>query len=289
MNLINSIIDSLLAGGIYALIALAFTLGVNICGLINFVNGELFVICIYIINLCVNLHIPFIFSVIITMIICAISNMALEFYFYRPILKRNKFHSLIVSIGLAFLIQNVFVFIFGSNPQNLSDAVIGTLMFGSIEIEYSLFICFIVTLALMFAVYSLLKYTKLGKMIRAVSENSDSTALMGINNDKIILIVFGICSILLTAAASLFYMSISVTDPYVGTMIGLRSLAATIIGGLGIISGSVPESVIGAIAGGFIVGLIETLTRTYVSTQMSDIAIFLILAVYLTVNCKKYK
>lgn len=289
MNLISSIINSLLAGGIYALIALAFTLGVNICGLINFVNGELFVICIYIINLCVNLRIPFIFSVIITMIICAISNMALEFYFYRPILKRNKFHSLIVSIGLAFLIQNVFVFIFGSDPQNLSDAVIGTLMFGSIEIEYSLFICFIVTLALMFAVYSLLKCTKLGKMIRAVSENSDSTALMGINNDKIILIVFGICSILLTAAASLFYMSISVTDPYVGTMIGLRSLAAAIIGGLGIISGSVPESVIGAIAGGFIVGLIETLTRTYVSTQMSDIAIFLILAVYLTVNCKKYK
>ena len=289
MNLIGNIIDSLLAGGIYALIALAFTLGVNICGLINFVNGELFIISIYIIDFCCSLHIPFLFSVITSMIFCAAFNIVLEFYFYRPILKRNKMHSLIVAIGLAFLIQNVFVFVFGSDPKNLSDAVLGTLKIGSIEIEYSLFVCFIVTLALMLAVYSLLKFTKLGKMIRAVSENSDSTALMGINNEKIILIIFGICAILISAASSLFYMSISVTDPYVGTMIGLRALAAAIIGGLGIISGSVAESVIGAIAGGFIVGLIETLTRTYVSTQMSDIAIFLILAVYLTVNCKKYK
>lgn len=288
MGFINDIIDSLRTGSIYALIALAFTLGANICGLINFVNGELFIIGIYVVAFCCKLHIPFIFSVIISMAVCAFFNIIIEIYIYKPLFKRKKIHDLIVSIGLAFLIQNVFVLLFSSNPKNLPNMVSGEVKIGPFEVEYVVLISFLIAITLMFAICEFLRYTKLGKMIRAVSENSEATALMGINNDKIISFVFGICGILLACSGSLFCISFPVFDPYSGTMIGLRALVGAIIGGLGIVSGSIPRAVTGAIMGGFFIGIIETLVKSYISVQMSDIAIFLILSVYLLANRKKY-
>jgi Branched-chain amino acid ABC-type transport system, permease components len=289
MNFINDIIDGLRSGSIYALIALAFSLGANICGIINFVNGEIFMISIYIIAFCYGLKIPLILSVIISMIICALFNVTIEKYIYRPFYKHPKITGLIVSIGMAFLIQNIFVLFFSSDPINIGNTISGQFKFGALEIEYTVLISILIAFSLMIATYGILKYTKIGKIIRAVCENYESTTLMGIDADKIISLVFAICAVLLVCSGCLFYLSFPIANPYIGTMIGLRALAASIIGGLGLIQGSILTCVSGAVISGFLIGIIETVVKSYISVQLSDVVIFAFLAIFLLVNHKKYK
>jgi len=179
--------------------------------------------------------------------------------------------------------------IFSSDPKNLANNISGSYRFGGLRINFTELISVLVSFGIIFIIYELSKCTKFGKMIRAVSENSEATALMGIDNNKIICFVYGLCGLLTACASSLFYISSPIVDPYSGTMIGLRALSGAIIGGLGIIPGSIPETVPRALLGGFFIGMLETLVKSYISVQASDIFIFFILAVYLFVNNKKYQ
>ncbi len=289
MSFMDTIIDSLRSGSIYALVALAFALGFNVCGIMNFVNGEIFVISIYIISLLCFVNIPFWLAVIISILICAAFNVVIERYIYKPLLKRPKINALVVSIGLAFLIQNIFVLFLSSDPFAVPNVVSGELKIGVFEIEYTAIISILVAIFTMVILYEILKRTKFGRMIRAVSENSEATALMGINVDKIISVVFAICALLIVFGGLLFCLSFPIADPYTGTMIALRSLAGSIIGGLGLVSGSIPACIPGAVFGGFLIGLIETFVKSYISIQLADVVIFIFLAVFLLINHKRYK
>ena len=288
MSFINNIFSSLETASVYALLALVFTLGANINGLINFVTGQLFMITIFVISCLCDFNLSFLISALLAVVISIAFNMLIYLGVYKFIQQRSQVVNLIVSIGLSFLIQNVFVFIFSADPKNLTNVVTGYCKIGSLSVDYIELIAVFIALVAMFLVYQLSKRTKFGKMIRAVSENSEATALMGIDNDKIICIVYGICGFLTALASILFYMSSPIVDPYVGTMIGLRALCGAMIGGLGIVPGSEPEAIPRAIIGGFVIGLIETLVKSYISIQAADIFIFFILAVYLFVNNKKY-
>ncbi len=288
LDILNKLIDSFEMASIYALISLALTLGANINGMINFIMGQLFVISIYVIAFFCDLKVPIMISLLVAIAVCVIINLLIKKYVYDLVKRHSQMMSLIVSIGVSFVIQDIFVFVFRANPKKLFYTVNGTYKSGIIEINYTDLICLLVFLFIMLAGYLFVKYTRLGKIIRAVSEDSESTALMGIDNDKIICFVYGICAGLVAIAGSFFCITFSLADPFSGNMIILRSLIGAIIGGLGIVSGSLSKSVIGALCGGFAVGLFEILIKNYAVAGASDIFLFCMLAVYLFINNKKF-
>ena len=288
MHIFKNIIDGFEMASIYALISLALTLGANINGIINFIMGQLFVISIYMIAFFYDLKMPIIISVLLAIIVCVFINLLIKKYVYDILKRHSQMMSLIVSIGVSFVIQDIFVFIFSADPKKLFYTVDGTYRSGIFEINYTDLICASIFLLVMLISYLFIKYTRLGKIIRAVSEDSESTALMGIDNNKIICFVYGICAGLVAIAGSFFCITFSLVDPFSGNMIILRSLIGAIIGGLGIVSGSLSKSVIGALCGGFAVGLFEILIKNYAVAGASDIFLFCMLAVYLFINNKKF-
>ena len=288
MNILNKLVDGFEMASIYALISLALTLGANVNGIINFLMGQLFVISIYVIGFLYDLKMPIIFAVLIAIVICVGINLLVKTCVYDLLKKHSRMMSLIASIGVSFVVQDIFIFLFRSDPKKLFYTVNGVYKSGTLEINYTDLICASVFLLIMLISYLFIKYTRLGKIIRAVSEDSESTALMGIDNNKIICFVYGICAGLTAIAGSFFGITFSLVDPFSGHMIILRSLIGAIIGGLGIVSGSLSNSVIGALCGGFAVGLFEILIKNYAAAGTSDIILFCILAVYLFLNNKKF-
>ena len=288
MNILNKLVDGFEMASIYALISLALTLGANVNGIINFLMGQLFVISIYVIGFLYDLKMPIIFAVLIAIVICVGINLLVKTCVYDLLKKHSRMMSLIVSIGVSFVVQDIFIFLFRSDPKKLFYTVNGVYKSGTLKINYTDLICASVFLLIMLISYLFIKYTRLGKIIRAVSEDSESTALMGIDNNKIICFVYGICAGLTAIAGSFFGITFSLVDPFSGHMIILRSLIGAIIGGLGIVSGSLSNSVIGALCGGFAVGLFEILIKNYAAAGTSDIILFCILAVYLFLNNKKF-
>ena len=288
MNILNKLVDGFEMASIYALISLALTLGANVNGIINFLMGQLFVISIYVIGFLYDLKMPIIFAVLIAIVICVGINLLVKTCVYDLLKKHSRMMSLIASIGVSFVVQDIFIFLFRSDPKKLFYTVNGVYKSGTHEINYTDLICASVFLLIMLISYLFIKYTRLGKIIRAVSEDSESTALMGIDNNKIICFVYGICAGLTAIAGSFFGITFSLVDPFSGHMIILRSLIGAIIGGLGIVSGSLSNSVIGALCGGFAVGLFEILIKNYAAAGTSDIILFCILAVYLFLNNKKF-
>ena len=288
MNILNKLVDGFEMASIYALISLALTLGANVNGIINFLMGQLFVISIYVIGFLYDLKMPIIFAVLIAIVICVGINLLVKTCIYDLLKKHSRMMSLIVSIGVSFVVQDIFIFLFRSDPKKLFYTVNGVYKSGTLKINYTDLICASVFLLIMLISYLFIKYTRLGKIIRAVSEDSESTALMGIDNNKIICFVYGICAGLTAIAGSFFGITFSLVDPFSGHMIILRSLIGAIIGGLGILSGSLSKSVIGALCGGFAVGLFEILIKNYAVAGTSDIILFCILAIYLFLNNKKF-
>ena len=287
LNILRGLVDGFEMASIYALISLALTLGANVNGIINFIMGQLFVISVYVIAFFCDLKMPIVISILIAIAICVAINLLVKKYVYDLIKKNSQMMSLIVSIGVSFVIQDIFVFLFKSDPKKLFYTISGTYKFGFFEIGYMDLICLLVFLFIMLLSYLFIKYTRLGKIIRAVSEDSDSTALMGIDNNKIVCFVYEICSGLVAIAGSFFCISFPLVDPFSGNMIILRSLIGAIIGGLGIVSGSLSKSVVGALCGGFAVGLFEILIKNYMP-GLSDIVLFCILGIYLFVNNRKF-
>lgn len=288
MGLLNGLIDSLEMASIYALIALALTLGANINGVINFILGPLFVISIYLISFFCDLKLPIVISILIAMIICGVINVFIKKYVYDLIAMHSGMMSVIVSLGLSFIIQDLFVMIFKANPRKLFCNIKGAYKFAFLEINYAELICLGVFLLAIIISYIFMRYVRLGKIIRAVSENSESTALMGIDNNKIINLIYIICAGLVAIAGSFFCLSFTLVDPFSGNMILMRALIGAFIGGLGIVSGSFSKSVVNALCGGFLVGIIEFLVKNYVSVEASDVILFLVLAIYLFANNQKY-
>ena len=288
MNLLSGLIDTLEMASIYALIALALTLGTNINGIINFVLGPLFIISIYTISFFCDLKLPMVIAILIAIIICGAINFFIKKYVYDLIATRSGMMKIIVSLGLSFIIQDLFIMLFKSNPRKLFCNISGAYKLAFLEINYAELVCLGVFLLIMVIGYAFMRYAKLGKIIRAVSESPESTALMGINNSKIVNTVYIICAVLVVIAGSFFCFSFTLVDPFSGNMILMRSLIGAFIGGLGIISGSLSKSVVRALCGGFVIGLIEFLIKNYIAIEASDVFLFLVLAIYLFVNNEKY-
>ena len=272
---LQQIINGLSLGSIYALVALGYTMVYGIIKLINFAHGDIYMLGAYIGFICITqLNMPFIPALICSMVLCAVIGVLIEKIAYKPLRNATRIAALITAIGVSFFLQNATMLAMGSNvrsyPPVLSYAVIE---FAGLRISHQQIYIFVITVVLMCLLQFIVKYTKIGRAMRAVSVDSDAARLMGINVDQTISITFAIGSALAGAAGILVGIYYNTINPMMGSVPGLKAFIAAVFGGIGIIPG--------AMFGGFAIGIIETLVVGYGSSLYKDAVVYVILILIL--------
>lgn len=281
MEFMNYLINGLSLGSVYAIIALGYTMVYGIAKMLNFAHGDVIMIGAFVIFNCMNqLKIPALLSLLISMAVCTVLGIVIEKVAYRPL--RNASSSLavlITAIGVSYLLQNVALLIFGADTKSFSSIVsIGTLklfdeqLIISGEAIVTIAACIVIMVGLILFVNK----TKAGQAMQAVSEDRGAAQLMGINVNGTIALTFAIGSALAAVAGALMCSAYPSLTPYTGTMPGIKAFVAAVFGGIG----SIP----GAFVGGILIGIIETLGKAYISSQLSDAILFAILIVVLLVK-----
>jgi branched-chain amino acid transport system permease protein len=271
-------INGLSIGGVYALIALGYTMVYGIIKLINFAHGDIFMFGAYIGMIAVmNFNMPIYLAFIIAMAVTALFGVIIERVAYKPLRKSSRTAALITAIGVSFLIQNGMLMIMGAKiyafPQVIPNQFFT--VFG-LRLNMLQLVIFATSIALMIILQFIVSKTKLGRAMRSVAVDKDTAALMGVNVDNVITITFAIGSALAAAAGimvGLYYIKVF---PFMGFTPGLKAFVAAVFGGIGIIPG--------AMIGGFAIGLIETYVAGYGSTLYKDAVVFVILILILLVK-----
>lgn len=277
-NLIQQLVNGLSLGSIYALMALGYTMVYGIIKLINFAHGEVYMTGAFIGYLLINrFQLGFISTLLLTMAITALLGMLIERIAYKPLRKASRITSLITAIGVSYLLQNGMIQFMGpqvrSFPQVITNKVYA---FGPLSVNRIQLIIFGTSLFLMAALQVIVKQTKMGKAMRAVSIDADAARLMGINVDTVITFTFMLGSALAGAAGVLVGLYYNSINPMMGYAPGLKAFIAAVFGGIGIIPG--------AMLGGVLIGLIETLVSAYGNSMIRDAVVYSILILILLVR-----
>ena len=274
-NLIQTLISGLSLGSIYALIALGYTMVYGIAKMLNFAHGDVIMVGAYsgIVAVAQMGLSPWV-TVIVSIVVCAVLGVVIEFCAYKPLRQAPPLSVLITAIGVSYLLQNAALLLFGSQQMAYPTLVkLGSFSVGGVQVDGITVLTLAVTAVLMAALTLFIDKTKLGKAMRAVSEDKDAATLMGISVDRTITLTFAIGSAL-AAFASMFYgMTYVYIKPTTGAMPGIKAFTAAVFGGIG----SIP----GALVGGFLIGLCETFIKAGIFSEFSDAFTFVILIVVL--------
>ncbi len=267
-------INGLNIGSIYALIALGYTMVYGIAKLINFAHGDVIMVGAYISFISMKFGLPWWLAVIISIVACAILGVVMEKVAYKPLRKASRISLLITAIGISYLLQNAFQLIFGANPQPYHAFItLPALNLGGISIQANYYITFSVSVVLMILLTLFVNKTTMGKAMRAVSEDEGAAKLMGINVDTTISLTFAIGCALAAIAGILYANCYPMINPTLGSLPGIKAFIAAVLGGIG----SIP----GAVLGAFILGMVEAMTKAYISSQLTDTIVFAILILML--------
>ena len=276
-NLIQTLISGLSLGSIYALIALGYTMVYGIAKMLNFAHGDVIMVGAYSgIVAVAQLGLSPWVTVIVSIAVCAVLGVVIEFCAYKPLRQAAPLSVLITAIGVSYLLQNAALLLFGSQQMAYPTVKLGSFTVGGVQVDGITVLTLGVTAVLMVALTLFIDRTKLGKAMRAVSEDKDAATLMGISVDRTITLTFAIGSAL-AAFASMFYgMTYVYIKPTTGAMPGIKAFTAAVFGGIG----SIP----GAMLGGILLGLIEQASKTYISTLWADAIVFAVLVAVLVVK-----
>ena len=267
-------INGLNIGSIYALIALGYTMVYGIAKLINFAHGDVIMVGAYISFISMKFGLPWWLAVIISIVACAVLGVVMEKVAYKPLRNASRISLLITAIGISYLLQNLFQLIFGANPQPYHAFItLPALNLGGISIQANYYITFSVSVLLMILLTLFVNKTTMGKAMRAVSEDEGATKLMGINVDTTISLTFAIGCALAAIAGILYANCYPMINPTLGSLPGIKAFIAAVLGGIG----SIP----GAVLGAFILGMVEAMTKAYISSQLTDTIVFAILILML--------
>lgn len=281
MEFLLQIINGLQIGSIYALISLGYTMVYGIAQLINFAHGDIIMVGAYVslfsIPIFTKMGLPVWLTVIPAVFICVLLGMFTERVAYRPLRNSPRISNLITAIGVSLLLENVFMKLFTPNtrpfPKVFNQPPI---TFGELHLNFGTVVTIVVTLVLSFGLQYFMKKTKYGKAMLATSEDYGAAKLVGINVDHTIQLTFAVGSGLAAIAAVLYVSAYPQVQPLMGSMPGIKAFIAAVLGGIGILPG--------AVLGGFILGIVESLTRAYLSSQLADAFVFAILIVVLLVK-----
>ena len=276
--MLQQLVNGLILGSVYALLALGYTMVYGIIKLINFAHGDIYMIGAfmgyYLINI---LKFNFFLSLILAMIGTAILGVLIEFLAYRPLRNSTRIAALITAIGVSFLLEYGMIFFVGANTRSFPQ-VIKTVRFnlGPISISNIQLLILGISIFLMVALQFIVQKTKMGKAMRAVSVDSDAAQLMGINVNRTISFTFALGSALAGAAGVLIALYYNSLEPLMGMTPGIKSFVAAVLGGIGIIPG--------AALGGFVIGLLETFATALGLSDFRDAIVYAILIVILLIR-----
>ena len=277
MKFLFQIINGLHIGSIYALVALGYSMVYGIVKLINFAHGDIIMVGAYAAYvLLVLCGLPVWVAVIGSIVFCALAGVFIERIAYRRLLVKEapRISLLITAIGVSIFLQNLFQLIFTSSGKSFPSIFnYEPITMGERQVSIVSIITIVTTVVLMVLLQLLVKKTRLGKAMRAVSEDAGAAKLMGINTNSTVSWTFAIGSGLAAVGAVLYSASYPLIDPYMGSMLGLKAFVAAVLGGIG----SIP----GAMIGGLIMGVAESLTKGYISSTLSDAVVFGILIIVL--------
>ncbi len=280
VSFLQYLINGISIGAVYAIIALGYTMVYGIAKMLNFAHGDVIMIGAYA-SYCVTsyLGLPAIVSIVVAVAVCTLLGILIEGLAYKPLRGTPSLAVLITAIGVSYFLQNAAQLIFGSAPKNFSRIVtMKPLSFfdGGLTITGEVLITVVVCVAIMVLLTLFTSKTRMGKAMRAVSEARAAAPLMGINVNQTISLTFAIGSALAAVAGVLLCSTVPTLMPTTGAMPGIRAFTAAVFGGIG----SIP----GAMLGGILLGIIETFSKAYISTQFSDAIVFSVLIIILLVK-----
>lgn len=276
--LFQQMINGLTLGSTYALIALGYTMVYGIIQLINFAHGEIFMVGAFIGLLMISkYHLNVILAMFASMAVTMLLGIVAEKIAYKPLRKASRLSALISAIGVSIFLQTVVLIIRGPQTAGMPKAFdIVNYNIGQAQISnLQLFIIFVAAL-LMVTLTLIVKYTKIGKAMRATSQDYDTASLMGINVSTVISFTFALGSALAAAGGVLFGLLYNALNPYMGLNIGLKAFAAAVLGGIG----SIP----GAMLGGILLGVAEIMAVAMKYSSYRDAIAFTILILVLLVK-----
>ena len=274
--ILSTLINGLSLGGIYAMIALGYTMVYGIAKMLNFAHGDIIMVGGYLIYVFMATNNPLL-AVLLACVGCLILGVTVEKIAYKPLRGASPLAVLITAIGVSYLLQSLAQIIFGSASKMVTVYEFGAVKFMGVTVQVSSLVTLAVTVVVMVALTLFVKYTRLGRAMIAVSEDKSAAQLMGINVNGIITITFAIGSVL-AALAGLFYLlkapNVSNT---MGAMPGIKAFTAAVIGGIG----SIP----GAMLGGILLGMVESISYKITAiAPYTDAIEFSILIVILLVR-----
>ena len=278
-SFLSYLIGGLSLGSIYALIALGYTMVYGIAKMLNFAHGDVIMIGGYIAWLIFSaLDMPVWLAILCAILVCTALGVTIEKIAYKPLRTATPLAVLITAIGVSYLLQNSALLIFGPAAKTFDSVVPdGTdLALGAVNITGETIVTIIATVVIMVALTLFVNFTKSGKAMLAVSEDKGAAQLMGINVNKTISMTFAIGSALAAVAGILLCSTYPQIGPYTGAMPGIKAFTAAVFGGIG----SIP----GAMIGGVVLGVVENLSKAYISSQLSDAIVFAILIIVLLVK-----
>jgi branched-chain amino acid transport system permease protein len=283
MIVLQQLINGVSLGSIYALIALGYTMVYGIVLLINFAHGDILMLGAYAAFFVLGAvgagPLGMLLAFLVSMLICASFGISIERLAYRPLRSAPRLNSLITAIAVSLILENgarVLPFI-GPNPRQFPrPSVVNIKIAGALSISNIQIIVIILSALLMLALNYIINFTKRGKAMKAVSFDQQAASLMGISVNKIISFTFALGSVLAAAGGVLYASAYPQVNPLMGMMPGLKAFVAAVLGGIG----SVP----GAMLGGFILGIAETFTKGFISSQFSDAISFSILIIVLLIR-----
>lgn len=263
-------------GGIYALIAIGYTMVYGILRLINFAHGDIFMMAAYfMIFAMVDFAIPWYISMIIMIVSTIALGVLIEKLAYKPLRTAPRMSIMISAIGVSYLLQNLATYLFSALPKQYPSIPIlnKTITIGELSTSLVTFITPIITIGFVIVLLGIIKYTKMGMAMRAVSKDFEAAQLMGIKINTVISVTFIIGCFLAAVGSMLYFTPRPSVYPLSGSLPGLKCFIAAVFGGIG----SIP----GAVIGGFIIGLSETFMKAAGMSQFSDVLTFVILIVVL--------
>ena len=278
IHFIQTLISGLSLGSIYALIALGYTMVYGIAKMLNFAHGDIIMIGAYAGIIAVaQMGLPPLIAVLLSILICALLGVLIEFLAYKPLRQAPPLSVLITAIGVSYFLQNLALILFGSQQKAYPTIVqLGQVTLGSVTIDGVTILTLLVTALIMVVLSFFINRTRMGKAMRACSEDKGAAQLMGINVNSTISVTFAIGSALAAIAGVLLCSFNTSLMPTTGSMPGIKAFTAAVFGGIG----SIP----GAFLGGLLLGIIEAMAKAYISTNLANSIVFAVLIVVLLVK-----